>query len=128
MSGRLQKVRDLDLSDPIVKIKMKERYGNKVPLNETVISPGEMFSSDLVVIVTRSHSRNAYMRSLRGSGAPVNGISQTQLASACLREAASAKAGAFLTSLKKMSYSGKDSFLYSQNGNELEDEFINHLR
>ena len=45
---------------------------------------------------------NAYMRSLQGiSGAPVNGISQTQLASACLREAASAKAGAFLSGLRE---------------------------
>ena len=51
--GRLQKVRDLDLSDPIVKTKMKERYGDKVPLDETVISPGEMFSSDLLVTVTQ---------------------------------------------------------------------------
>jgi hypothetical protein len=49
--GRLQKVRDLDLSDPIVKTKIKERYGNKVPMDETVISPGEMFSSDLLVTV-----------------------------------------------------------------------------
>lgn len=51
--GRLQKVRDLDLSDPIVKAKIKERYGNKVPLNETVISPGEMFSSDLLITVSQ---------------------------------------------------------------------------
>ena len=51
--GKLQKVRDLDLSDPIVKTKMKERYGDKVPLEETVISPGEMFSSDLLVTVTQ---------------------------------------------------------------------------
>jgi hypothetical protein len=43
--GRLQRLRDFDLSDPVVKQKMKERYGNKVPLEETVISPGEMFSS-----------------------------------------------------------------------------------
>jgi len=49
--GELQKVRALDLSDPIVKTKMKERYGNKVLLEETVISPGEMFSSDLLVTV-----------------------------------------------------------------------------
>ncbi len=42
---------------------------------------------------------------LRISGALVNGISQTQLASACLREAASAKAGAFWVSLKKMTFS-----------------------
>jgi uncharacterized protein YcfL len=51
--GKLQKVRDLDLSDPIVKNKIKERYGNKVPLEETVISPGEMFSYDLLVTVTQ---------------------------------------------------------------------------
>jgi hypothetical protein len=46
-----------------------------------------------------------YASLLRISGAPVNGISQTQLASACLREAASAKAGAFLSSLKKITSS-----------------------
>jgi uncharacterized protein YycO len=51
--GRLQKVLDLDLSDPIVKTKIKERYGDKVPLDETVISPGEMFSSDLLITVTQ---------------------------------------------------------------------------
>ena len=51
--GRLQKVRDLDLSNPIVKTKIKERYGNKVPMDETVISPSEMFSSDLLVTVTQ---------------------------------------------------------------------------
>lgn len=51
--GKLQKVRDLDLSDPIVKTKIKERYGDKVPMEETVISPGEMFLSDLLVTVTQ---------------------------------------------------------------------------
>ena len=51
--GKLQKVLDLDLSDPVVKTKIKERYGNKVPMDETVISPGEMFSSDLLVTVTQ---------------------------------------------------------------------------
>ncbi len=49
--GRLQKLRDFDLSDPIVKAKMQERYGNRVPMDETVISPGEMFSSKLLVVV-----------------------------------------------------------------------------
>jgi hypothetical protein len=49
--GRLQKLRDFDLSDPIVKAKMQERYGNKVPMDETVISPGEMFFSKLLVVV-----------------------------------------------------------------------------
>jgi hypothetical protein len=51
--GRLQKLRDLDLSDPIVKTKMRERYGDKVPMEGTVISPGEMFLSDLLVTVSQ---------------------------------------------------------------------------
>jgi hypothetical protein len=49
--GRLQKLRDFDLSDPIVKAKMQERYGNRIPMDETVISPGEMFSSKLLIVV-----------------------------------------------------------------------------
>ena len=49
--GRLQKLRDFDLSDAIVKNKMKERYGKAIPLDETVISPGEMFSFEGLVVV-----------------------------------------------------------------------------
>jgi hypothetical protein len=49
--GKLQKLRDFDLSDPIVKAKMKERYGKAIPMEETVISPGEMFSFDGLVVV-----------------------------------------------------------------------------
>jgi hypothetical protein len=32
---------------------VKDVEENKIPLNETVISPGEMFSSDLLVTVTQ---------------------------------------------------------------------------
>jgi len=49
--GRLQKLRDFNLSDPIVKAKMKERYGKAVPMEETVISPSEMFSSTKLIVV-----------------------------------------------------------------------------
>ncbi len=49
--GRLQKLRDFDLSDPVVKAKMQERYGNRVPMDETVISPSEIFSSKLLIVV-----------------------------------------------------------------------------
>jgi Permuted papain-like amidase enzyme, YaeF/YiiX, C92 family len=49
--GRLQKLRDFDLSAPIVKAKMKERYGTAIPLEEPVISPGEMFSYDGLITV-----------------------------------------------------------------------------
>jgi hypothetical protein len=34
-----------------VKKKMKERYGNKIPLNEIVISPASIFNSELLVTV-----------------------------------------------------------------------------
>jgi len=44
--GRLQELRDFDLSDPVVKAKIKERYGNHIPMEETVISPGQIFSAD----------------------------------------------------------------------------------
>lgn len=49
--GRLQKLREFDLTVPAVQAKMKERYGNAVPLDETVISPGEMFSFQGLVVV-----------------------------------------------------------------------------
>jgi len=49
--GRLQKLREFDLSDPIVKAKMKERYGKAIPMGETVISPREMFSFDGLAVV-----------------------------------------------------------------------------
>jgi hypothetical protein len=51
--GRLQKLRDFDLSDTLVKAKLRERYGNHVPLEESVISPGEMFSAEVLRIVAR---------------------------------------------------------------------------
>lgn len=49
--GKLKKLRDFDLSNDVVKNKMKERYGDQIPLDETVISPGDMFSSKLLKTV-----------------------------------------------------------------------------
>jgi hypothetical protein len=49
--GRLRKLRDFVLSDPIVKAKLRERYGDQIPLDETVISPGEMFSAEVLRVV-----------------------------------------------------------------------------
>ncbi len=51
--GRLQKLRDFDLSDTGVKAKLRERYGNHVPMEETVISPREMFSAEGLTVVAR---------------------------------------------------------------------------
>ena len=49
--GKLDKLSHFDLSAEAVKMKMKERYGNKIPLNETVISPAAVFGSELLITV-----------------------------------------------------------------------------
>jgi len=49
--GALQKIKDFDLSHQAVKLKMQERYGNNIPMNEQVISPAAMFNSDLLYTV-----------------------------------------------------------------------------
>lgn len=46
--GKLQMFKEFDLSSPIVKAKLKERYGTDIPLRELVISPDQMFRSDLL--------------------------------------------------------------------------------
>lgn len=43
--GTLQKLREFDVSNSIVKQKMQERYGNNIPWDETVISPASIFTS-----------------------------------------------------------------------------------
>jgi uncharacterized protein YycO len=43
--GERQKLRDFNLSDPIVRSKLRERYGKNVPMHEPVISPGGQFAS-----------------------------------------------------------------------------------
>jgi hypothetical protein len=50
--GALQELREFDLTSSIVKSKMKERYGDKIPLHEKVISPASMFDSDKLETVT----------------------------------------------------------------------------
>lgn len=47
--GQLQRLREFDLSDPAVRAKIKERYGEAVPMDEKVISPAAMFASPLLV-------------------------------------------------------------------------------
>ena len=49
--GKLEKLKDFDLSNPIVEKKMKERYGNKIPKDELVISPVSIFNSNLLKTV-----------------------------------------------------------------------------
>jgi len=49
--GKLQKLSDFDLSNEVVLRKMRERYGNKIPLDEIVISPRAIFESELLITV-----------------------------------------------------------------------------
>ena len=49
--GTLAKLGDFDLSPPAVKEKLHERFGDAVPLSETVISPSSMFESPMLETV-----------------------------------------------------------------------------
>ncbi len=49
--GKLEKLGDFDLTNAAVKAKMKERYGNRIPMNEIVISPAAIFDSELLETV-----------------------------------------------------------------------------
>jgi len=49
--GALQRLREFDLQSPAVQAKMRERYGERVPLDEQVISPAAMFESELLRVV-----------------------------------------------------------------------------
>jgi hypothetical protein len=42
--GELQELREVDLTAPEVRNKLRERYGNDVPLHEPVIAPSAMFA------------------------------------------------------------------------------------
>jgi len=49
--GKLEKLGDFDLTNKLVKQKMKERYGDKIPMDEIVISPAAIFDSELLTTV-----------------------------------------------------------------------------
>jgi uncharacterized protein YycO len=49
--GKLEKLSDFDLTNEVVKKKMKERYGNSIPVDEKVISPASIFDSELLMKV-----------------------------------------------------------------------------
>ena len=49
--GELQHIKELNLTDPAVRAKMRERYGDNVPAEEPVITPVAMFNSSLLETV-----------------------------------------------------------------------------
>lgn len=52
--GKLEKLADFDLSHPLVQTKLRERYGNNIPLNETVISPASILKSNKLETVAEN--------------------------------------------------------------------------
>jgi hypothetical protein len=50
--GKLQKLGEFDLSHPAVKEKLKERYADKIPYEESVISPAAIFESPMLETVS----------------------------------------------------------------------------
>ncbi|MCU0241063.1 MAG: YiiX family permuted papain-like enzyme [Vicinamibacteria bacterium] len=66
--GELQKLQDFDLKAPAVRLKLRERYGERPPLDEPVIAPAAMYASpELETIAERwrtrleAHPTNAVM-------------------------------------------------------------------
>ena len=46
--GPLKSLKEFDLSHPVVKKKLEERYGKNIPADEKMISPGDMYTSELL--------------------------------------------------------------------------------
>lgn len=46
--GKLRPLKEFDLSHPAVKDIMKRRYGKNIPYDEKMISPGDMYDSELL--------------------------------------------------------------------------------
>lgn len=49
--SKTEKLKDFDLTHQKVLVKLKERYGNKIPMNETVVSPQTLFESNSLRLV-----------------------------------------------------------------------------
>jgi hypothetical protein len=49
--GELATIANFDLSHPTIQAKLRERYGERVPLDEVVISPAAMFAAPRLVTV-----------------------------------------------------------------------------
>lgn len=49
--GKFQKIKELDLSSPLVKKELTKRFGFFWPAEQKVITPGQIYQSDLLVTV-----------------------------------------------------------------------------
>ena len=49
--GKLEKLRDFNLDNKHVKLKLMERYGDNIPLDEITISPQSIYESEMLELV-----------------------------------------------------------------------------
>jgi len=52
--GRLKKIKQFDLTSREMQSQLKRRYGNHIPYEEPVISPGDMFDSEKLITVYKN--------------------------------------------------------------------------
>ena len=52
--GKLQKLSEFDLRSPLVRAKLRERYGQAIPMDETVISPQALFDAPQLETVEKN--------------------------------------------------------------------------
>ena len=45
---KLRTLGDFDLSNPLVKGKLNEKYGNHIPLNEPMVAPSDIYNSSFL--------------------------------------------------------------------------------
>lgn len=43
--------KDYDLSNPLVKEKLKDKFGKEIPMDEKIVSPGDLFDSEKLVLI-----------------------------------------------------------------------------
>jgi hypothetical protein len=51
---KLETLKEFNLDDTLVRGKLLERYGDKIPMNEIVISPAEMYNSDKFELIIKN--------------------------------------------------------------------------
>ncbi|RYD83050.1 MAG: YiiX family permuted papain-like enzyme [Sphingobacteriales bacterium] len=49
--GKIRKFKEYDFTHPVVKQQLKERFGNNIPMEENIVSPEDIYKSDLLVEV-----------------------------------------------------------------------------
>lgn len=48
---KLRKIGDYDFSNPLVREKLLEKYGNNIPLNEIMVAPSDLFDSKMLSLI-----------------------------------------------------------------------------